>query len=171
MSLPVQTPAMGVASLEANLQICQDEARKALARAAAVNPALDEHGLAATNANSDALRFLRMSTKLALALAKLKGEHTNNINVRKTEVAEQELHVEFPAPERRPSNAPPLDPVTESRINHIYNEWLKARVAKEGDVEPTFIRDGNGIKDDEDGQEDGKKGDPPPNSTGSNSGK
>src|SRR5476649_2970894 len=100
-------PNKGVASLEANLEICQEQARKALARAEAVDPRLDEYGHAATNANADALRFLRMSAKLGLALAKLKGEHTNNINVRKTETVEQAAP---PQPVRRKPYVPLVRP-------------------------------------------------------------
>ena len=122
-------PNKGVATLEAELELCQEQARKALARAEAVDPRLDEYGHAATNANADALRFLRMSAKLALALGKLKGEHTNNINVRKTETVER-----APVPEHRKPYVPlvsrPPDPEREARVQKIYDDWVAAEAAR-----------------------------------------
>ena len=151
-------PNKGVASLEANLEICQEQARKALARAEAVDPRLDEYGHAATNANADALRFLRMSAKLGLALAKLRGEHTNNINVRKTETVEQAAP---PQPVRRKPYVPlvrsPPDPEREARIQKIYDDWVAAEAARKA----------RGEDDDEGDLEE--EGDPPIISEGSNS--
>ena len=167
-------PNKGVASLEANLEICQEQARKALARAEAVDPRRDEYGLAATNANADALRFLRMSAKLGLALAKLKGEHTNNINVRKTETVER---APAPEPVRRRPSVPyvPLapDPEREARVQKIYDDWVAAEAARKA-------RGENDEEDEEDEEalvEEGgpsetqgaQEGDPPLISEGSNS--
>lgn len=167
-------PNKGVASLEANLEICQEQARKALARAAAVDPAVDEHGLAATNANADALRFLRMSAKLGLALAKLRGEHTNNINVRKTETVER---APAPEPVRRKPYVPlvsrPPDPEREARVQKIYDDWVAAEAARKARGED----DQDDQDDEEDLEEEGapsqarraQEGDPPIISEGSNS--
>jgi hypothetical protein len=75
----------GVASLEAELEICREAARKALARADAIDPAYDEYGHGISAAQAAALKFLKMSAKIGLALAKLKGEHTSTIRIHKTE--------------------------------------------------------------------------------------
>ena len=162
-------PNKGVATLEAELELCQEQARKALARAEAVDPRLDEYGHAATNANADALRFLRMSAKLALALGKLKGEHTNNINVRKTETVER-----APVPEHRKPYVPlvsrPPDPEREARVQKIYDDWVAAEAARKA-------RGENDEDDEEAWEEEGalseaqgaKEGDPPLISEGLNS--
>ncbi|HEX4302381.1 MAG TPA: hypothetical protein VHZ78_06285 [Rhizomicrobium sp.] len=78
-------PRRGVDLLEINLDICQEQIRKALARADAIDPARDEFGHAASAAYRDAMAFLKTSAKVGLALAKLKSEHTTNIHVHRTE--------------------------------------------------------------------------------------
>ena len=162
---PERAHSNGVASLEANLDICQAEIRKALARAAAVNPAVDEHGFLVSNANGDALRYLKMSAKLGLALAKLKGEHTNNINVRKIETVEQAP----PEPQRlRHVPRTPLQPdlEREARVNKIYYDWVAAQAARKARGEDDV--DEEGFEDDEVDEKDREEGDPPPNFEGSN---
>ena len=171
-------PNRGAATLESELELCQEQARIALARAAAVDPATDEYGQAATNANADALRFLKMSTKIGLALAKLKGEHTNNINVRRTEIVEQP-----PAPVRRtpfvPLVPPPPDPEREARVQKIYDDWVAENAARKARGEDDEDED-EGFEDEDAGEEQveeegvsahagtGQEGDPPLISEGSN---
>ena len=173
-------PNKGVATLEAELELCQEQAKKALARAEAVDPRLDEYGHAATNANADALRFLRMSAKLALALGKLKGEHTNNINVRKTETVER-----APEPVRRKPYVPlvnrPPDPEREARVQKIYDDWVAAEAARKARGEDNEDEDEEweveGARSETQGAQDGppsearraQEGDPPLISEGSNS--
>ena len=76
------------------MEICQDAARKAIARGDAIDPAQDEYGHARSAAHADALRYMRMSAKLGLSLAKLKGEHT--LRIHKTETIKQPPSVERP---------------------------------------------------------------------------
>ena len=78
----------GHVSLETALQTCEAEVRKAIARAEAVDPASDEYGHAADNAYMRAMKFLKMTAKLGMALAKLKGasiaelENPRHYNIR-----------------------------------------------------------------------------------------
>jgi len=51
---------------------------------------------AASAAHAEALRYMRMTAKLGLALAKLKGEHTSNIRIHKTETVKPPPSVERP---------------------------------------------------------------------------
>ncbi|HXC54044.1 MAG TPA: hypothetical protein VNU97_01995 [Rhizomicrobium sp.] len=174
---PAATPTIspGIAALEAQLALCLEEARKAMARAEAVRPEDDEYGHRADGAYGRAMRFMKMSAKLGLALGKLKGEHTSHIQIRRIETAEQQLHVEFPAPRPRlPGPAsPPLDPDVETRLNQIYDDWVQARAATRGDVEEHHGDADD--EDDEDNADNGNRndgaargeGDPPPVSQGS----
>ncbi|MBV9045187.1 MAG: hypothetical protein JO348_11990 [Alphaproteobacteria bacterium] len=85
---PLATPLDGVLSLETQMQICLEQAQKALARAEAVDPELDEYGHQKDNEYGQAMRFLKMSAKLGLSLSKLNGAHTNTINVTKRDLTE-----------------------------------------------------------------------------------
>lgn len=79
---PQNPPPYGTATLETQMQLCLDETRKALARAEAVDPQADAYGHGSANEYAHAMRFLKMSAKLGLALSKLNGVHTINVNKR-----------------------------------------------------------------------------------------
>jgi hypothetical protein len=139
------TPTSGAQSLEAGLARCQDTVAKSLDLAESIDRRRDD--AAQDDAYRRALAFLKMSAKLGMALAKLKGEHTSNIRIHRTEIAEQPLIVEFPPPPRKdppPKTKPPepIDPQVQARINKIYNGWLRSRAENEGDITPVFADEG-----------------------------
>lgn len=145
----VAAPACGgVLSLEAGLARCQETVRKNLESAERIDGA--KEGDEQHVAYARALAFLKMSARLGMALAKLKGEHTSNIRIHRTEIAEQPLIVEFPPPPRKdpppktkPAKPPePIDPQVQTRINKIYNGWLRSRAENEGDITPVFADEG-----------------------------
>ena len=101
----MSTTDSGIASLEAQMAFCRDAASKAIARGEAVDPEQDEYGHAASAAHADALRYMRMSAKLGLALSKLKGEHTNNIRIHKTETVRPLPAIDKPTGRMIPPNS------------------------------------------------------------------
>jgi hypothetical protein len=167
-------PASGVSLIEANLEICQTQIRKALARAEDIERVVDEYGQTSSQAHAAAMRYLKMSAKLGMALAKMKGEHTSIIHVHKTATVLPPPPPE-PAlvPERRHRPAlvrPILTPAEqkekEARIDKIYNDWLAARDAPGGENDS-----GADVEEDDDEfeeEEDREEGDPPTNLGGSN---
>ena len=141
----MSTSMSGAASLEAEMEICQDAARKAIARADAISPILDEFGHARSAAHADALRYMKMSARLGLSLAMLKGEQT--LRIHKTETIKPPPSVERP-PGRL---APPPSP------DRFHAAWQK------------FTRETFGWEWGDDGNDEATgQGDPPALSGGSN---
>ena len=115
----------GHVSLETALQTCEAEVRKAIARAEAVDPASDEYGHAADNAYMRAMKFLKMTAKLGMALAKLKGEHTSNIRIVRTE-EKSALPPARPAHVKLPPKPVPVE-IRVARSQQIYDDWIAKR--------------------------------------------
>ncbi|HEY4969900.1 MAG TPA: hypothetical protein VII35_08345 [Steroidobacteraceae bacterium] len=174
-TLLTRAPASGVSSLEANLEICQAEIRKALARAEAIDPVVDEYGHGLVQAHSAAMRYLKMSAKLGMALAKMKGEHTSIIHVHKTETVLSSPPEPVLVPDRRnrpalvrPVLTPAEQKAKEARIDKIYNDWLATRAAEGAQNHGVDEGDDGEEDDDFEGDEDREEGDPPANFGGSN---
>jgi len=174
-TLIARAPASGVSSLEANLEICQAQIRKALARAEAIDPIVDEYGHNLSQAHAAAMRYLKMSAKLGMALSKMKGEHTSIIHVHKTETVLPPPPEPVFVPERRnrPALAEPVLTPAEraerrANVDKIYNDWLATR-ATEGAGNHAGDDDDDEEEDDEfEEEEDREEGDPPTNFGGSN---
>jgi len=132
---PEPGPSKGFQRLEDNLELCHQTIRKQLERAAAIDPAEDEHGHAAAMAYDQALRFLKMSAKLGLALGKMRGEFTNNIRIHKPDDV-RELQKRFLEVEK-----------VSGRVYHVYEEALPEEVFAEYEEEgdpPSISRGSNG---------------------------
>jgi hypothetical protein len=165
---PAPPPAASPRS-RANLEICQAQIRKALARAEAIDPIVDEYGHNLSQAHAAAMRYLKMSAKLGMALAKMKGEHTSIIHVHKTETVLPPPPEPVFVPERRnrPALAEPVLTPAEraerrANVDKIYNDWLATRDAPGGE------NDFGSDDDDFEEEEDREEGDPPTNFGGSN---
>ena len=133
---PEPGPSRGFQRLEDNLELCHETIRKQLERAAAIDPAADEYGRAAAEAYEQAIRFLKMSAKLGLALGKMRGEFTNNIRIHKPDDV-RELQKRFLEVEK-----------VSGRVYHVYEEALPEEVFgeyedEEGDP-PSISRGSNG---------------------------
>ena len=132
----IETTNKGIAALEAQLDDCQQVARRNLEAAQSLVPA--EGDFRQEDAYRRAIAFMKVSAKVAVALAKLKNEHTSHVHVRRTNVAEKPFVIEFPAPLTAKPPAPPvvLDDATTDAINKLYRDWVKSRAASHGDVQP-----------------------------------
>ena len=108
---PVTTVSEGMQRL---LRHCCDTVRAQLSLAASLDPITDES--LSMLAYDRALKFLKMSAKIGLALGKIKGEFTNNIRISKPDDV-RELHKRFLSIER-----------TSGRTYHVYEEALPEEV-------------------------------------------
>jgi len=138
----------GVAALESVLEAAQETARKSLELAQSIGSPDSEAGQ--DIAYNRAIAFMKVSAKVGMALAKLKGEHTSNVTICRTEV-----HAPSPpvAPRRRPRAAAIETPEQarrlEARAQEIVENWMKAHGMKEGDDWPILHPDPENDEDDD----------------------
>ncbi|MEJ0025657.1 MAG: hypothetical protein WDN01_06470 [Rhizomicrobium sp.] len=169
----------GVAALEAVLESAQETARKSLELAQSIDRREDDCGQ--DLAYNRAIAFMKVSARVGMALAKLKGEHTSNVTICRTE-----LHAPPPRiASRRPRAATletPVDNEHAARAQLIADTWMTAHGMKDGDDWPVLYPDSEDDEDydvDDDGVaettigRDGAagEGDPSRNFRGSNTGK
>ncbi len=133
----------GVAALEAVLESAQETARKSLELAQSIGWPDDEAGRDV--AYNRAIAFMKVSAKVGMALAKLKGEHTSNVTICRTEVHAPAV------PRRRPPAVTIEAPEEkerrlEARAQEIVDNWKAAHGMKDGDDWPILHPD----PDDED---------------------
>jgi hypothetical protein len=120
----------GVAALEAVLEAAQETARKSLDLAQSINRREDDY--AQDIAFNRAIAFMKVSAKVGMALAKLKGEHTSNVTICRTEVHAPRVELRRPRALETPSPA---------RADAIAAEWMKAHGMKDGDDWPQLYPD------------------------------
>ncbi len=141
----------GVAALEAVLESAQETARKSLDLAQSIDRRQDD--CAQDIAYTRAIAFMKVSAKVGMALAKLKGEHTSNVTICRTEVHAPPPRIEAP---RRPRPAPVETPEEtrrlEARAQEIVDNWKKEHGMKDGDDWPILYPDSE--DDDEDDDDD-----------------
>ncbi len=109
-------PVPGAAALANALDASLETARARIADAAAIDPALDEHGLAKKDADEIAIRYLKATAKLGLALGKVSGNQTVNIVVTRRE--------EAPPPPPVVQHVKPT-PEMEERSRLIFEAYMK----------------------------------------------
>ncbi|MEI9992838.1 MAG: hypothetical protein WDM86_22760 [Rhizomicrobium sp.] len=185
----------GVAALEAVLESAQETARKSLELAQSISRKEDDAGQ--DLAYNRAIAFMKVSAKVGMALAKLKGEHTSNVTICRTEVHAPPARIGPPRPRAVTPQRPVESLQRADRTQQIVETWMKAHGMKDGDDWPVLYPDpeeddaDDGVPDDAgeasigrdsavdrtvarqgiEGQGAEGEGDTPQNFGGSNSGK
>ncbi|MEJ0042429.1 MAG: hypothetical protein WDM81_09515 [Rhizomicrobium sp.] len=135
----------GVAALEAVLESAQETARRSLELAQSIDRREDDCGQ--DLAYNRAIAFMKVSAKVGMALAKLKGEHTSNVTICRTELHAPPARIAL----RRPRAATLETPVDNldhaARAQLIADTWMTAHGMKDGDDWPVLYPDS---EDDED---------------------
>ena len=147
----------GVAALEAVLESAQETARKSLELAQSIGWPDDEAGR--DIAYSRAIAFMKVSAKVGMALAKLKGEHTSNVTICRTEVhAPSQVELRRPQAMAAEPVTARFDPQTAPRTTELARKWM---AEEGGDDWPKLVRDDS--EDDADGEVAEGEGGPPQN--------
>jgi hypothetical protein len=124
----------GVTAIEASLESCLQTAQRSLEFAEA--SANHQRGDIAYNR---AIAFMKVSAKLGMALAKLKGEHTSNVHIRRVETRVEPFQVQFVEPNQPtppPSGRPQPPDAAMEKLTVLYDEWIAKRAQTHGDVVP-----------------------------------
>jgi hypothetical protein len=127
----------GVTAIEALLENGLQTARRNLEVAEVCDGCDDQrHG---DIAYKRAIAFMKVSAKLGMALAKLKGEHTSNVHIRRVETRVEPFQVQFVEPNRPPpppSGRPKPSDEAMAKLSVLYDEWIAQRAQTHGDVAP-----------------------------------